>query len=160
MAKKIEKTETKELFPIFGEFDSCYEINEAAKGLLEEGDTENLKKLAEENGLEEEAELYINGTTEELCDPISAALGKLRIEKKEENNYLCDDVADYLMSNCDDMDFALAVRKKGKRIREASGRVMEEAKKHTIRFDGGKCHYCGPMKGYQLIREYYKEETR
>lgn len=162
MAKNKEQTkpETKELFPLFGEFDSCYEINEAASGLLMEGDTENLKKLAEENGLEEEAELYISGTTEELCDPISAALGKLRMERKEGNSYLYSDIADYLMSNCDDTEFALAVRKKGKRIREAAERIMDEAKKHTLRFDGGKCHYCGPMKGYQLIREYYREGIR
>lgn len=158
--KKQTGTETKELFPLFGEFDSCYEINEAASGLLAEGDIGNLKKLAEENGLEEEAELYINGTTEELCDPISAALGKLRMEKKEEDNYLYNDVADYLMSNCDDTEFALAVRKKGKRIKEAAGRILREAEKHTAEIGGRRCNYCGPMKGYQLIREYYREGIR
>lgn len=77
-AKKAENG----LFPVFGEFDSCEEINEAAEGLLQEGDKEGLRTLAAENGLEEEAELYLAGGTAELCDPVSAALGKIKVEKK------------------------------------------------------------------------------
>lgn len=93
----------------------------------------------------------------ELCDPISAALGKIKKEKEHEDNYLADDVAEYLSANCDDINFALSVRKKGKRLTEAAKRVLEEARKHRARIDGEPCCYCGPMKGYQLIREYYRE---
>ena len=78
-------------------------------------------------------------------------------EKEYENNYLTDDVAEYLSANCDDINFALSVRKKGKRLTEAAKRVLEEARKHRTRIDGEPCCYCGPMKGYQLIREYYRE---
>lgn len=156
MAKK-EKEAKNGLFPVFGEFDSWQEINEAAEGLLQEGDQDGLRTLAEENGLEEEVESYLAGDVTELCDPISAALGKIKKEKEHEDNYLTDDVAEYLAANCDDINFALSVRKKGKRLTEAAKRVLEEARKHRTRIDGELCRYCGPMKGYQLIREYYRE---
>ncbi len=143
------------LFQTFGEFDSFAEINEAAEGLLMEGDLKGLRELAAENGLEEEAEQYIKKETEELCGPVEAAIGKIRVECKGDNNPFYEDVMDYLMSNCDDLDFALAVRKKGKRVLEAAGRVWEEASRNETVINGQKCHYCGPMRGYQLIREYY-----
>lgn len=160
MAKKKEEKakETKRrLFPVFGEFDSWEEINKAAQGLMEEGDLDALRTLAEENGLEEEAESYIAGDAAELCDPISAALGKIKKEKEYEDNYLADDVAEYLAANCDDIDFALSVRKKRKRLAEAAERVMKEAEKHRTSINGRPCCYCGPMKGYQIIREYYRK---
>lgn len=159
MAKKEKEAKKVKdgLFPIFGEFDSWQEINEAAEGLLQEGDQNGLRTLAAENGLEEEIESYLAGDAAELCDPISAALGKIKKEKEYEDNYLTDDVAEYLAANCDDINFALSVRKKGKRLTEAAKRVLEEARKHRGRIDGEPCQYCGPMKGYQLIREYYRE---
>lgn len=151
----------KKLFQTFGEFDSFVEINEAAEGLLMEGDLEGLRKLAAENGLEQEAEQYITKQTDELCEPIEAAIGKIRVECEGDNSAFCEDVMDYLMSNCDDLDFALAVRKKGKRVSEAAARVVEEASRNTVWINGRQCNYCGPMRGYQLIREYYlKEEGR
>ena len=48
-----------------------------------EGDKKGLRQLAEENGLQEEAEQYMKGQTDELCDPLTAALGKLKIEREE-----------------------------------------------------------------------------
>lgn len=143
------------LFEKFGEFDSYIEINEAAKGLFQEGDTKSLRELAKENGLEEEVKWYLNGETEELCDALSAALGKLKVERREENSLFYDDVADYLMANCDDVDFAMAVRRTGKRMEEAAGLIWEEANKNTATVHGKTCNYCGPMRGYQMIREYY-----
>lgn len=144
------------MFDTFGEFDSYMEINMAAEGLKEEGDMDALKKLAEENGLYPED--YIHGRTEQLCDPIAAALGKLDIERKAAGEWaaLADDIVDYIQGHCDDRDFAMAVRRKGKSIEKAAERIEKEAKKHTVTMPGkGKCHYCGPMKGYQLIKEYY-----
>ena len=82
MAKK-EKEAKNGLFPVFGEFDSWQEINEAAEGLLQEGDQNGLRTLAAENGLEEEAELYLTGDMTELCDPISAALGKIKRDSRD-----------------------------------------------------------------------------
>ena len=40
------------MFDIFGEFDTFEELNMAAEGLKNEGDTDSLYKLAEENGIE------------------------------------------------------------------------------------------------------------
>lgn len=40
------------MFDKFGEFDSCEEINRAAKAQLEEGDLEAIRTIAEENGLD------------------------------------------------------------------------------------------------------------
>lgn len=145
------------MFDTFGEFDSYMEINMAAEGLKEEGDIGMLRRLAEENGLSPED--YIHGRTAQLCDPISAALGKLDIEREAAGEWaaLADDIVDYIEGHCDDISFAMAVRRKGKSIAGAAECVEEEAKKHAITMpDGkGKCHYCGPMKGYQLIKEYY-----
>lgn len=148
------------MFETFGEFDSYLEINMAAEGLKEEGDLKSLRKLAEENGLQDFVEDYINDDLSELCNVFTAAIGKLEVEKKDADKWkvLADDVADYLASHCDDVEFAAAVRKVGKRIKTAAARVEAEAKKNTITIPGGgRCSYCGPMKGYQLIRDYYKE---
>ena len=120
-----------------------------------EGDKKGLRQLAEENGLQEEAEQYMKGQTDELCDPLTAALGKLKIDREEGDSVFYDDVTDYLMANCDDIKFAMAVRKKGKRISEAAGLIWEEARRQTTTIHGKQVHYCGPMRGYQLIREYY-----
>ena len=143
------------LFEKFGEFDSYMEINEAAKGLFQEGDTEGLRELAKENGLEEEAEWYLSGETEELCDTLSAALGKLKAERRGKNSRFYDSVADYLMAYCDDVNFARAVRKKGRRLEKAARQIWDEALRNTDIVEGQECHYCDPMKGYMLLREYY-----
>ena len=42
------------MFEKFGEFDSYGEINELAENLLNEGDTESLKVMAKENGIQSE----------------------------------------------------------------------------------------------------------
>lgn len=89
------------MFEKFGEFDSCEEINMAAQGLYEEGDIKSLHALAKENGLENMLEIYLEHTPDDitsgevwLCDPISAAIGKLKVEQKEASNwsFLADDV--------------------------------------------------------------------
>lgn len=147
------------MFEKFGEFDSYMEINMAAEGLRDEGDTQSLKELAEENGLQDMVEDYLSGTSEELCDVITAAVGKLEVEKKEATSWavLANDIVDYLMGNCDDTDFAAAIRKKGKRIEQAAKEIQNEAKKNSVSIPGGqRCSYCGPMRGYQIIKEYYQ----
>ena len=68
------------MFDKFGEFDSAEEINKAAAGL----DETELKKLAEENGLDEDDAMdYCGGLIKELATPMTAALGKLKVEKAE-----------------------------------------------------------------------------
>lgn len=156
------------MFDVFGEFDSCEEINTVAQTLYEEQDWENLKTLARENGLEDMLEVYSNYPNKEdivngevcLCDPIMAAIGKLKVEKENAKGweFLAEDVVGYLMGNCDEESFAREIRKKGKRIEKVAALIAEEAKKNSMTIPGGgRCHYCGPMKGYKIIRDYYKE---
>lgn len=106
------------MFEGFGEFDDFEEINKAAEGLKAEGDLESLRKLAKENGLEEDAEDYIAGDTDKLCTPLMAALGKIEVEAEEmEPKGLLQDWVDYLKATAaEDEQMAAAVRRKGKSL--------------------------------------------
>ena len=116
----------------FGEFESAEEINKAAEGLKAEGDTESLKALAKENGLDEADALdYIEGSIPELATVQTAALGKLDIEMEElklPGNILLYDwvnqIKTYLMQ---DEDIAKAVRRKGKTLAGCIAMIMVEA---------------------------------
>ena len=75
------------MFEIFGEFDSVEELNRAAEGLLNEGDTESLLQLAEENGLDpEDADDYIHGGSGQLASLFMAACGRIAVDEKENIN--------------------------------------------------------------------------
>lgn len=74
------------MFDKFGEMGSAAEINDLAANLLKEADTDSIRILAKENGLESEiADMYITGEITELCDDVMAALGKLDTEASELN---------------------------------------------------------------------------
>lgn len=71
------------LFLKFGEMD--FEgLNEAAEGLKEECDLENLKALALENGLDpEDAEDYAAGDVKQLATLRQAALGRIKVQEEK-----------------------------------------------------------------------------
>lgn len=147
------------LFKMFGEMDSYQELNILAENLREEEDTESLYKLAKENGIEKEVVAeFIAYRIDEFCGPIEAALGKLKVEKEDAKEWaaLAEDIAGYIESHCDDISFALQVRKKGKRMREAVKRIKKAAVRVTLP-GGVSCDFCGPMTGYRIIKEYYLE---
>lgn len=130
------------MFDQFGEFDSWEEINEAAQGQKEEGDKEALIALAIENGIDkEDAEDYFDGAIPELCTPILAAFGKLKIEKEEykksnkEKNIIDDWISyiDNLVSTND--TFALQIRKKGKSIKGCIGALLKYSFGHQVSVD-------------------------
>lgn len=107
------------MFDRFGEFDSCEELNRAAAAQREEGDTEALMLLAEENGIDkEDAQDYADGAVEELTTPLLAALGKLEVESRElKLGGVLIDWTDELKAMCTESpEFASAVRKKGKEL--------------------------------------------
>lgn len=107
------------MFDRFGEFDSCEELNRAAAAQREEGDTEALMLLAEENGIDkEDAQDYADGVVEELTTPLLAALGKLEVESRElKLGGVLIDWTDELKAMCTESpEFASAVRKKGKEL--------------------------------------------
>ena len=108
------------LFEKFGEFDSAEEINRAAAAQKAQGDDKALKILAAENGIDEmDAEDFIAGDIPELCTDLSAAIGKLEVEK----NYI--DITDMTYGAwaaaiqimlTDDPELCKAYRKKGKKL--------------------------------------------
>lgn len=111
------------MFDKFGELDSAEEINQAAAGLLAEGDTDNIYVLAKENGLGEEfAQAYIEGEIPELTNCLMAAVGKLEVERSKLKIKvfagITDDLINYLLSMCTDESFARAIRRKGKNLQE------------------------------------------
>lgn len=149
------------MFDMFGEFDSYVEINMCAQGLKEEGDLESLRKMAAENGLSDFVEMYIEGINEELCDPILAAIGKLQVEYEDAKGWeeLAKDIKDYLESNCDQEDFAMQIRKKGKSLKGVAGEVLTMAKKNAkhVALGNISCSYAGPHIIYEIIRNYYRK---
>lgn len=82
----------------FGEFKSVEELNMAAEGLKEEGDLESLKKLAKENGIDEDDAIdYFEGAFEELANASMAAIGKIDLERAElKLGEILDDWANYI----------------------------------------------------------------
>ena len=78
-----DKQKEKELFGLFGEMD-LEELNNAAEGLKEECDLENLKALALENGLDpEDVADYVAGDTKQLAMLRQAALGRIKVQEEQ-----------------------------------------------------------------------------
>lgn len=90
------------MFDKFGEFDSFSEINELAENLLNEGDIESLKVVAKENGIQADfVDLYTHGEIPELCDKLTAALGKIDVEAAElKPKEIMEDWVEYLRGQC------------------------------------------------------------
>ena len=108
------------MFDKFGEFDSFEEINRAAKAQLEEGGLEAIRTIAEENGLDpEDAEDYCTG----------AAIGKLELEAKDlKLEGALKDWTDSIKQSCmENEEMALAVRRKGKSLKDCMAMILEKA---------------------------------
>lgn len=107
------------MFDKYGEFDSHEEINQKAKELMEEADTNAVRELAKENGLDpQDAEDYLTGAEAMFCTELMAAVGKLNLEEKDlEIGGILKDWTDCIRDMCVDVDgMAAAVRKKGKKL--------------------------------------------
>lgn len=108
------------MFDKFGEMDSYQEINELAENLFNEGDTESLKAMARENGIQNEfVEMYLQGDIPVLCDPLTAAMGKIDVEVAElKPKEIMEDWVEYLRGQCMENEIlAYQVRKKGKSLK-------------------------------------------
>ena len=107
------------MFDKFGEMDSYKEINELAENLFNEGDTDSIREMAKENGIPEEfVQMYLQGDIPVLCDPLTAAMGKIDVEVTElKPQEIMEDWVEYIKCNCmEDERLALAVRKKDKSL--------------------------------------------
>lgn len=166
------------MFEKFGEFDSAEEMNRAAVAQLKEGDTEAILKIAEENGIDkEDAEDYIDGCTSEFVTPLMAARGKLEVESKDlEIKGILIDWRDMILKQCmDDQNMCVAVRRKGKSLKECIAKVIAYAfenkeqvsdkivKVTMVGHNGKQEKLRGPlylgfpnrMELQKMIREYY-----
>lgn len=150
------------MFEVFGNMDSFEEINRTAEGLFNEGDMENIRVLASENGLDPEmTEAYISGDIPMLCDPMMAAVGKLEAERKEKEvvaynrKIPADPIVDYLAGQCENEEFALRVRKKDKRFCDCLKHVEAEARK-TVTEDKP---WLSDAEVYRMAKDYYLKEA-
>lgn len=108
------------MFDKFGEFDSWKEINRAAAAQKAEGDHEAIYLLAKENGIDaEDAEDYINDNADTLVTPLTAALGKLKVEADNLTPYeIMADWLEYIQMCCmESPQMTLAVRNKDKSLK-------------------------------------------
>ena len=107
------------LFERYGEFDSAAEINKKAEELFGAGDVDGLRALACENGIPDDyIEMYIGMEIDQLCDDLTAAVGKIDMEVDEmEPVEILSDWADYIRAQCmEDDRFCRQVRRKGKSL--------------------------------------------
>lgn len=157
------------MFEKFGEMNH-EEINELAQNLLNEGDTDSLRGLAKENGIPEEfVEMYLQGDIPELCDAMTAAIGKLDVEERElKPQEIMEDWVEYIKCNCmEDEILALAVRKKDKSLEGCIAALLKWSFAHqqpipdkikkAAGVKAGKVTLGIPGMGRakKIIREYY-----
>lgn len=159
------------MFDMFGEFDSWEELNKAAAGQKEEGDINALKELAKENGIcIEDVEDYLDGVTDTLCIPTTAAIGKIEIESKELKPFgIMKDWIEYITGLCyEEPKISLAVRKKQKSLKGCIGQLlkwghdnMKELNsdiKKAAGFTGNvKLGMPGVLEARKIIKKYYLE---
>lgn len=161
------------MFDKFGEFDSYEEINELADNLLNEGDTKSIRELAEENGIGKEyAEAFLQGELPVLCDPLTAALGKIEVEAAElKPKEIMEDWVEYLRCQCMENDILTnRVRKKGKSLKGCIAALLSWSFKNQQTIDkdiikaagvsAGKVTLGIPGMGRakQIITDYYMEK--
>lgn len=157
------------LFERFGELGSAKEINELAENLANEGDIESLKVMAKENGISEDyVELYLEGEIPALCDPLTAAMGKVDVEAAElKPQEIMADWVEYLRGQIVENELlARQVRKKGKTLKGCIAAILLWSFKHQVTVDkeivkkaGVSARVTlgepGMAKAKQIILEYY-----
>lgn len=158
------------MFDKFGEFDSYKEINELAENLFNEGDTDSIKEMAKENGIPEDyVAMYLEGETPELCDTLTAAMGKLDVEAAElEPQGIMEDWVEYVRGQCmENEEICLQVRKKGKSLKGCIAAILSWSFKHQQPVDKDIIKAAGVSAGRvtlgepgmamakKIIRDYY-----
>lgn len=161
------------MFDKFGEMSSYTELNELANNLVNEGDMESLREMAAENGIPEElVGLYLNGDIPELCDALTAAIGKLDVEcEKMKPKEIMEDWVEYIRTQCLKNDLlARQVRKKGKNLEGCIAELLKWSFGHQTPVDAkimkaagvtaGRCTLGipGMATAKKLILQYYMEK--
>lgn len=150
------------MYDKFGEFDSAEELNQAAAGLLSEGDITSLKELGLENGIDEaDVEDYIDGCADEFATVSMAAFGKLAAEEKsikdkKEYQQAARIIFPMVRGLCLKESFCRAVMKKGKRAMNVYEAMKKEASNHKI---GNMATACGTDRELSnIIKAYYLDD--
>ena len=166
------------MFEKFGEFDSAEEMNRKAAEMLTAGETKGILQLAEENGIEkEDAEDFIDGFAQEFASPLMAAMGKLEVEGVDlELKGIVNEWKDQILDLCtDDKEICVAVRKKGKQLKDCMARLIafsfenkvqisdKIVKATKVKHNGkteplrGPLHLGVPSRAQvkQIVRDYY-----
>ena len=158
------------MFDKFGEMDTFGEINELAENLFNEGDTESIKTMAKENGIDKEyVEMYLSGDIPVLCDAMTAALGKIDVEVADlKPKEIMKDWVEYLHGQCMENELlAFNVRKKGKSLKGCIAALLMWSFKNQQPIDKGIIKAAGVSAGKvtlgipgmarakQIITDYY-----
>ena len=161
------------MFDKFGEMGSYTELNELAQNLANEEDYESLREMAKENGIPEDlTEMYINGEVPELCDALTAAIGKLDVECEQlKPKEIMEDWVEYIRTQCLENDLlARQVRKKGKNLEGCIAKLLMWSFKNQIPISkeimkaagvtAGRCTLGipGMATAKKLILQYYMEK--
>ena len=123
------------MFEKFGELNSFGEINELAENLFNEGDTESLRAMAKENGIQSDfVDMYLQGEIPVLCDQLTAALGKIDVEVAElKPKEIMEDWVQYILIRItEDPKMQKAVRRKGKSLEGCIAALLTWSFKHQI----------------------------
>lgn len=163
------------MFEKFGELNSHKEINELAENLFNEGDTESIKAMAKENGIQSEfVQMYLEGDIPVLCDALTAALGKIDVEVKElKPKEIMEDWVEYLRGQCMENEvLAHQVRKKGKSLKGCIAALLSWSFKNQQTVDVGIIKAAGVSaskvalgipgmaRAKQIITDYYMGGTK
>lgn len=162
------------MFDKFGEFNSAEEINKAAAGQLAQADTEAIREIARENGLDpQDAEEYITGEVPELCNSLMAALGKIKVEEAELKPVeIVQDWINYIKTQVTEHpDMAIAVRRKGKTIKGCIAELLKWSFKNCYPVDKDivkaagvgasvKMGIPGMGRAYEIIKAYYLGDAK
>lgn len=158
----------------FGIFNTVEELNRAAAAQKAEGDGEALIALALENGLDrEDAEDYMDGASEELCNPYMAAVAKVNLEAKElDLKSQLSDWKDYLIQVITDYpgdELCNAVFAPDKKLLDVMAKGMKLSSENRIQVDkriikaaglpdsAAYIGMCGRDDLRQIIMSYYLE---
>lgn len=145
------------MYEVYGNFDSCEEINMCALGLRSAGQIEKIEKLAGENGIPEfYVEEFISGRSDELTDWMNAAVSKLEIEAAgHKDKYVpVQPVVDYLKSLCIEEQFARRVRRRTKSVKDC----VEHVEKKTGELVAKGIRHAPDMQVFSWARDYFLED--
>lgn len=124
------------MYDKFGEVNSADELNRMAAAQLEEGDQDAVLAIAKENGIDEQDAMdFIEGCAGELCTPLMAAIGKIKVEKDalklpsfmEGWLYMLNDMLTH------EPGLAEGVRKKGKKLTDLFGKLLKISSQNRIK---------------------------